>query len=263
MSNLLKSAERQKGFTLIEMSIVLVIIGLIIGGILKGQEIINASRQKNLITQVDGVRSAINTFNDRFHSLPGTFAQATTRINALAVNGLGTGIVGANSATTAAIAAVDATGAGTAAGGTATAVGEPLAFWCQLAFVNLVGNSSTNCATAPTFFGNGSMLPSTAYGGSGLSVAYGTADTTTTGIPRTTLWLRMHRVASGTPAAGISGRNLAELDAKYDDGLPGTGSIRTGLSVADCLNTTSVIAYTPASATADNVTCMPLFDLVQ
>lgn len=40
--------RRQSGFTLIEIAIVLVIIGLLLGGILKGQELINSARVKNL-----------------------------------------------------------------------------------------------------------------------------------------------------------------------------------------------------------------------
>src|SRR5262249_49069165 len=68
-----RTSAAQKGFTLIEMSIVLVIIGLIIGGILKGQEIVESSRQKNFITQLDSTRAAVNTFVDRYRALPGDF----------------------------------------------------------------------------------------------------------------------------------------------------------------------------------------------
>ena len=53
---------RQRGFTLIEMSIVLVIIGLIIGGILKGQELIESARIKNVISQIDTIQAATNAF---------------------------------------------------------------------------------------------------------------------------------------------------------------------------------------------------------
>ncbi|TAK99555.1 MAG: prepilin-type N-terminal cleavage/methylation domain-containing protein [Rhodospirillaceae bacterium] len=258
----MKAGGSQKGFTLIEMSIVLVIIGLIIGGILKGQEIINASRQKNLVTQIDGIRSAINTFNDKYGALPGSFSAATTRLNAKAVNGTGTGFVGANNTSSATIVAQTAVGAGNAAGSNGAQTDEPAIFWCQLAFADLIGNSSSDCAQVPTVFGNGSYLPASAYSGTGLSVAYGTSDTTTSGQPIDSLWLRVHRTA-GVPTAGVSGKTMAAIDAKYDDGQPGTGQIRTGTNTADCPNTTTVAPYTPVSATSDQPTCIMFANLVQ
>ena len=48
----------QRGFTLIEIAIVLVIIGLLLGGILKGQELITSARVRNLANQIDGVKAA-------------------------------------------------------------------------------------------------------------------------------------------------------------------------------------------------------------
>ena len=50
--------NKQRGFTLIEIAIVLVIIGLLLGGVLKGQELITGARVRNLIGQQDGVKAA-------------------------------------------------------------------------------------------------------------------------------------------------------------------------------------------------------------
>jgi prepilin-type N-terminal cleavage/methylation domain-containing protein len=50
--------RKQQGFTLIEIAIVLVIIGLLLGGVLKGQELINAARVRNIASQLDGVKIA-------------------------------------------------------------------------------------------------------------------------------------------------------------------------------------------------------------
>src|ERR1700753_1601448 len=86
---------RSRGFTLVEMSIVLVIIGLIIGGILKGQEVIASARQKATINQVNAVRSATSSYFDRYRALPGDDPSATSVDGTLAV-GNGDGIVGAN-----------------------------------------------------------------------------------------------------------------------------------------------------------------------
>ena len=69
------------GFTLIEIAIVLVIIGLLLGGVLKGQELITGARVRNLISQQDGIKAAFFGFQDRFRALPGDYASASTNIN--------------------------------------------------------------------------------------------------------------------------------------------------------------------------------------
>ena len=92
--------RKQSGFTLIEIAIVLVIIGLLLGGVLKGQELITSARVRNLISQQDGIKAAYFGFLDRFRALPGDYtpgddqhhrrptcrtATATARLNAAAV----------------------------------------------------------------------------------------------------------------------------------------------------------------------------------
>jgi prepilin-type N-terminal cleavage/methylation domain-containing protein len=73
--------RRQSGFTLIEIAIVLVIIGLLLGGVLKGQELITSARVRNLISQQDGIKAAFFGFQDRFRALPGDYNRASTTIN--------------------------------------------------------------------------------------------------------------------------------------------------------------------------------------
>ena len=68
--------KQQKGFTLVEIAIVLVIIGLLLGGILKGQELINSARVRNLADQNSGVQAAYYGFIDRYRRIPGDFPAA-------------------------------------------------------------------------------------------------------------------------------------------------------------------------------------------
>ena len=63
--------NNQKGFTLVEIAIVLVIIGLLLGGILKGQEMIIQAKIKNAITDFSGVSAAYYGYQDRYRALPG------------------------------------------------------------------------------------------------------------------------------------------------------------------------------------------------
>jgi len=65
--------NRQAGFTLIEIAIVLVIIGLLLGGVLKGQELITSARVRNLISTQDGIKAAYFGFQDRYRALPGDY----------------------------------------------------------------------------------------------------------------------------------------------------------------------------------------------
>jgi prepilin-type N-terminal cleavage/methylation domain-containing protein len=70
---------QQKGFTLVEIAIVLVIIGLLLGGILKGQEMITQAKIKNIIADFSGISAAYHGYQDRYRAIPGDDPQAAGR----------------------------------------------------------------------------------------------------------------------------------------------------------------------------------------
>ena len=70
---------KQSGFTLVEIAIVLVIIGLLLGGILKGQEMITQAKIKNVVNDFNGITAAVNSYQDRYRQLPGDDLNAGTR----------------------------------------------------------------------------------------------------------------------------------------------------------------------------------------
>ncbi len=78
---------RQTGFTLVEIAIVLVIIGLLLGGILKGQEMIIQAKIKNAIQDFSGVSAAYYGYQDRYRAIPGDDLGATRWAGAVAGNG--------------------------------------------------------------------------------------------------------------------------------------------------------------------------------
>src|ERR1700704_5658839 len=69
----------QTGFTLVEIAIVLVIIGLLLGGILKGQEMITQAKIKNIANDFNGITVAVTSYQDRYRAIPGDDQNATTR----------------------------------------------------------------------------------------------------------------------------------------------------------------------------------------
>ncbi len=75
------------GFTLIEIAIVVVIIGLLLGGVLKGQEMIRSARAHNIADQGNAVKAAILGFTDRYRALPGDYDAATTNIPGISTDG--------------------------------------------------------------------------------------------------------------------------------------------------------------------------------
>src|SRR5665213_102158 len=65
------------GFTLVELSIVLVIIGLIVGGVLVGRDLINAAAMRSQISQIEKYNTAVNTFRGKYGGLPGDLNAAS------------------------------------------------------------------------------------------------------------------------------------------------------------------------------------------
>jgi prepilin-type N-terminal cleavage/methylation domain-containing protein len=74
-----KMKRNQAGFTLVEIAIVLVIIGLLLGGILKGQEMITQAKIKNVIADFSGVSAAYHGYQDRYRAIPGDDPGAAKR----------------------------------------------------------------------------------------------------------------------------------------------------------------------------------------
>ena len=88
--------RNQTGFTLIEIAIVLVIIGLLLGGVLKGTELINQAKIKNVIADFNGVQAAYYGYQDRFKRIPGDDPGATARWGATTISGDGNGLIAGN-----------------------------------------------------------------------------------------------------------------------------------------------------------------------
>jgi prepilin-type N-terminal cleavage/methylation domain-containing protein len=83
--------NHNSGFSLVELAIVLIVIGLIIGGVLKGRELIESARLKSVLTQLNEYRVATGTFMDMFDALPGNYSEAKEYIHKDLLNGTGNG----------------------------------------------------------------------------------------------------------------------------------------------------------------------------
>jgi prepilin-type N-terminal cleavage/methylation domain-containing protein len=186
---------RQKGFTLIEIAIVLVIIGLLLGGVLKGQELINTARVRAMNNTVDGITAAWFSFQDRYRSFPGDYLDAQSQVNlpGAPIGGDGNGLVATDS--------------------------ERALVWVHLEAAGYLTGGYTN--TAATVVATDYACPTTVCPdngfGSGMNLSYGSM--VQTGAANT------HELISGR---GIPVEVIAELDRKVDDGSPNSGAMQLG-----------------------------------
>jgi prepilin-type N-terminal cleavage/methylation domain-containing protein len=181
----------QSGFTLVEIAIVLVIIGLLLGGVLKGQELINSAKVKNLANDFRTIPTMVFAYQDKFRALPGDDRNASAHVAGvpLATNGNGDGRIDG---------AWDAQPAG---GVCAT---ESCNFWQHVRLANLAAG-----ATDPA---NADFFPRNSEGGF-IGI---------TGVSPVAGWAGNFFVCS----TNIQGRFVRQLDITSDDGNTTTGSIR-------------------------------------
>ena len=265
--------QSQSGFTLVELAIVLVIIGLLVGGVLAGQDLIKAAKLQNAIQAISDVNTSTTTFMTKYGQLPGDFSQGTTFTTPIAITNTANAIgMGDNNG----LVQATTTGvAGTSAATTTLGVsGEVAAFFPELYAAGLLGDSmaAVNLATvnAPqatiNATSNGMFVPLQVDGQSNLLIVGGfpANGNAVTGN-------YMFLVGPATGAANGSGiavfsraltpLSAQNLDTKLDDGNPGLGNV-TALLVAPqpgALDTTgaagaaSAFCATNAATSAYNI----------
>jgi prepilin-type N-terminal cleavage/methylation domain-containing protein len=192
----------QRGFTLVEIAIVLVIIGLLLGGILKGQELITSARVRNVADQSSGVQAAYYGFVDRYRKIPGDMHKdfvcsslgATALPNCANISGDGNGRINDGS------------------------YPESSAAWAHLAAAGFLQGSYAGTATDDNTYKAGTQAPINVFGGSLILQRHkGYLSNATTVTERLNL---------------VLGRNMPvgvakELDTKLDDGRPDRGVLRS------------------------------------
>lgn len=188
----------QSGFTLVEIAIVLVIIGLLLGGVLKGQEMIENGKIKNGINDMNGVTAAYNSYIDRFRRLPGDDGPIATLT---ARGGAWTTIPSAGNND--GVIAITA-------GQVFTAGGEGAAFWQALKAAGFISGNPLDAGVA--------ALPRNAFNG---LTGVGTGVTPAVGLARLSVCLSQ-----------VPGKAARAIDTQLDDGLPNGGSVLATLGVA-------------------------------
>ncbi len=89
----MQNCKKIKAFSLIEISIALVIIGLLTGAVLKGKHLLDSAQLNALLAQINQYKLAINHFTEQYGALPGDYSEASSNIDTALTNGDGNGIV--------------------------------------------------------------------------------------------------------------------------------------------------------------------------
>jgi prepilin-type N-terminal cleavage/methylation domain-containing protein len=197
--------SKQSGFTLVEIAIVLVIIGLLLGGVLKGQELINSAKVKNMVNDFRTVSSLVYSYQDRFKAFPGDQNQAALD-NAFGAAALAV-VCTPNSATcSTGNARIDGDWNAT------TVAHETYVFWQHVRLANLASGVIT--PAAPNYD------PVNADGGR-IGIESG-LDATGAPLP----WIGGMRGSFYVCSTGVLGRYVRQIDTTMDDGNTSGGNVR-------------------------------------
>ncbi len=265
--------NNSQGFSLVELSIVLVILGLLTGGILTGQHLIRAAELRSVTTEFSAFQAAVNTFRDKYFALPGDMNNAEdfwgSMTNCGAASPSGSGTETCNG---------DGDGFITWAAAAAQ-TGENFAFWQQLANAGLVEGSYTGIAGS---VGQNHGIPSVNIPGGKMSNAawntiggstgpIGDAEQFDRGGGNILLYGGIRNTGTGSPKLPVlTSTEMWNIDTKTDDGRPAIGKVLVRDRVG-CTLKADGSAQTTAAADAalldstynladDSILCTIIFD---
>lgn len=218
--------KKQSGFTLIELAIVLVIIGLLLGGVLKGQELITNAKVKSMANELKAVQIMVYGYQDKFRALPGDDIAVASHM------------VGATVATTGGtVGNAQIEGAWNSA----TATDETYLFWEHVRMSGLANGSPLHATAAEI----AAYIPRNADGGQmGISsmqffkgaTGFGITDANFEGV-------------FAACSSGITGKLAKQIDVTIDDGNTATGSIRVGTNTPVAAGAASIATAAIAEST--------------
>lgn len=273
--------ENAKGFTLVELAIVMTVIGILIGGILKGQEMIKNARATSTIAQMQSYQAAVIGFRDAYNALPGDMANASTRIPNCNANC--TPLVGSSNNNI--IGRPDWGDDWSPQAGThvnqpaASAADETVLFWAHLTLSDMIGgvnNAATRSGSEITAWAH--THPASPIGG-GFVVGFvngqplpGDPRSAPSGATRLGP-LGMVFMLTNSPSIGgaaqlsqnagqvMTTSMAALIDQKIDDGFPHTGRVRGYGFVDTCFGGDDTSPYYAARSGAQD--CGIMFEMAQ
>jgi len=219
------------GFTLIELSIVLIVIGFIVGGVLVGQDLIHSAGVRATITQIEKYNRAVNTFRGKYGQLPGDIDGNSAAAFGFAPRGAYPGEGDGNGVIEGLAGGPPTTIQNT---GWAEGSGETGMFWVDLSIAGLIdgGFNTASINTVPSTDLTGTLLdlylPEAKIGGGNYIYVYSVG----TGINYyglsaiTLIGASVNGVGwgvAGVPAMAV--RDAYSIDTKMDDGLPQSGKV--------------------------------------
>jgi prepilin-type N-terminal cleavage/methylation domain-containing protein len=250
--------RQNQGFTLIELSVVLVIVGLLVAGILIGQDMIKAAELRATLAQIEKYNTAANTFKVKYGYLPGDIPDPYASQFGFVARGPDIGEGNGDGLIEGQISAGSPNNFGTAVGG-----GETGVFWRDLSSANLVDGSfsvaiSTGLASSITLtttpnisnylpntkIGNGNYIYAYSGGHQKGGGAWATNGINYFGISAVTV------LGNGAPKTdpALTVAQAYNIDKKIDDGYPQTGSV-----------TAQYLDYTRAGSLSGGYTLDPIW----